>query len=226
MGFFQDLQEATAPERATLLAAPIIQDALSARIRLHQYVAFLSQAYHHVRHTVPLLMACGSRLPTRLGWLRHATADYIAEEIGHEEWILSDIAACGADAAAVRASLPNACTEMMVAYAYHQIDRCNPVGFFGMVQVLEGTSVAIATAAAGGIGTALGLPEQAFSYLRSHGSLDVEHVGFFERLMDGLEAQDDRDAVLHCARRFYRLYGDVFRSLPTPDGQQETPDHA
>ena len=83
MGFFDELQQSTASERATLLAAPIIQDALSGRIRLHQYVAFLSQAYHHVRHTVPLLMACGSRLDARLGWLRSATAEYIAEENGH-----------------------------------------------------------------------------------------------------------------------------------------------
>jgi hypothetical protein len=224
VGFFQDLQEATVAERATLLAAPIIQDALGGRIRLHQYVAFLSQAYHHVRHTVPLLMACGSRLPQHLGWLRQATADYIAEEIGHEEWILSDIAACGADVEAVRASLPNACTEMMVAYAYHQIDRCNPVGFFGMVQVLEGTSVAVATSAAWGIRAALGLPDEAFSYLRSHGSLDIEHVGFFEGLMDRLE-EPDQAAVLHCARRFYRLYGDVFRSLPARDATQEDSAH-
>ncbi len=225
MGFFEELQQATAAERATLLDAPIIRDALSGRIRLHQYVAFLSQAYHHVRHTVPLLMACGSRLPARLDWLRAATAEYIAEENGHEEWILSDIAACGADAEAVRAALPNACTEMMVAYAYHQIDRCNPAGFFGMVHVLEGTSVSVATDAAHGIATALGLPPQAFSYLRSHGSLDVQHTGFFETLMDRLDEPSDREAVLHCARRFYRLYGDVFRSLPTPDDRQEKTVH-
>lgn len=226
MGFFEDLQQATAAERAMLLSAPIICDALEGRIRLHQYVAFLSQAYHHVRHTVPLLMACGSRLPARLGWLRDATTDYIAEENGHEEWILSDIAACGGDASAVRASGPNACTEMMVAYAYHQIDRCNPVGFFGMVHVLEGTSVAVATDAAGGIAAALGLPAAAFTYLRSHGSLDVRHVGFFESLMDRLVEPGDREAVLHCARRFYRLYGDVFRSLPAPEDHTERPAHA
>ena len=99
------------------------------------------------------------------------------------------------------------------------------LGFFGMVHVLEGTSVAVASAAAGGIGAALGLPEQAFSYLRSHGSLDVEHVGFFESLMDRLEQAEDRAAVLHCARRFYRLYGDVFRSLPAPDDTPESIPH-
>jgi hypothetical protein len=39
---------------------------------------------------------------------------------------------------------------------------------------------------------------------------------FFERLMDRLEDQGDRDAVVHTARVVYRLYGDLFRSLPLP----------
>ena len=54
--------------------------------------------------------------------------------------------------------------------------RRNPVGFFGMVHVLEGTSVALALHAADRIQQALGLPTRAFTYLRSHGELDQEHI--------------------------------------------------
>ena len=79
MGFFIELQSRTAQARAGLLGVPIIEDALAGRIAKHQYLAFLGQAYHHVRHTVPLLMACGSRLPQRLAWLRSAVAEYIDE---------------------------------------------------------------------------------------------------------------------------------------------------
>ena len=107
----------------------------------------------------------------------------------------------------------------MVAFAYHQIDRGNPVGFFGMVHVLEGTSQAIASNAAAAIQGALQLPENAFTYLVSHGTLDVEHGRFLESLMNRLEAPEDQRAVIHCARSFYRLYGDVFRSLPSYDSQ-------
>ena len=71
-------------------------------------------------------------------------------------------------------------------------------------------------AAAETIETSLGLPRTAFSYLRSHGDLDIEHVGFFEKLMDRLDDADDQAAVVHAARRFYRLYGDVFRGLRAP----------
>jgi len=215
MSFYARLQAETADQRKELLKARIIQEALCGRIQLSQYVAFLTEAYHHVKHTVPLLMACGGRLPQRLNWLRDSIAEYIEEERGHDEWILSDINACGADAADVRVGKPGLEAEVMVAFAYHQIDRENPVGFFGMVHVLEGTSQAVASNAAAAIQGALQLPEKAFTYLVSHGSLDVEHGRFFESLMNRLEASEDQSAVVHCARSFYRLYGDVFRSLPS-----------
>jgi pyrroloquinoline quinone (PQQ) biosynthesis protein C len=214
MHFFDILCERTQPERSRLFDVPVIQDALRGDIVREQYIAFLGQAYHHVRHTVPLLMACGSRLDERHHWLRLAIAEYIEEELGHEEWILSDIAACGGDAARVRASQPHPSTETMVAYAYHQVDRGNPVGFFGMVHVLEGTSTALATNAATTIQQSLALPPEAFSYLNSHGSLDLEHVEFFKGLMNRLEDDNDRQAVVHVASMMYGLYGDIFRALP------------
>ena len=217
-GFFARLVDETQQDREALVGIPIIQSALLGAITRDQYVAFLGQAYHHVRHTTPLLMACGSRLSREQQWLQGAIAEYIEEEIGHDEWILNDIRACGADADAVRDGLPNEATEVMVAYAYHQIERNNPLGFFGMVQVLEGTSVALATIAAAAIQGSLGLPEGAFSYLRSHGSLDQEHVKFFALLMERVEGAADQAAIVHCAKRFYRLYGDVFRSLPGSAG--------
>ncbi len=213
MNFHDELIAATAAERETLLSVPIIHDALEGRIAPADYVAFLTQAYHHVRHTVPLLMACGARLPARLEWLRTAIGEYIEEEMGHQEWILDDLVACGADRTTCANAMPSFATEMMVAYAYDTIARGNPVGFFGMVLVLEGTSVALATRAAEAIERDLSLPRNAFSYLRSHGDLDIEHTGFYEQLMNRLDDVDDRAAVVHAARRFYRLYGDVFRSL-------------
>jgi acyl-CoA synthetase (AMP-forming)/AMP-acid ligase II/pyrroloquinoline quinone (PQQ) biosynthesis protein C len=214
MPFFEELQRRTAAERDALFKIPVIQDCLAGQVTRAQYLEFLAQAYHHVKHTVPLLMACGARLPEPHAWLRSAIAHYIAEETGHEEWILSDIAAAGGDADAVRASAPGAAAELMVAYVYDFIARRNPVGFFGMVHVLEGTSQALATRAAQAVRERLGLPPEAFTYLSSHGTLDQEHVRFFAGLMDRLATPAERDAVTHVARTVFRLYGDVFRALP------------
>jgi pyrroloquinoline quinone (PQQ) biosynthesis protein C len=214
MDFFSQLQAATDSERQEFLGAPVIQQTLNGVVALETYVAFLGEAYHHVKHTVPLLMTCGGRLPERVNWLRTAVAEYIAEEIGHEEWILNDIKASGGDAEAVRNGQPGMATELMVAYAYDTVQRNNPVGFFGMVYVLEGTSIALATRAAEITRTALDLPQQAFSYLESHGSLDLEHMQFFEKLMNRITAAEDRQAIIHAAKVFYYLYGNIFRALP------------
>ena len=214
MNFFDQLQAATQKEREHLFSVPIFARCMSGQIVVEDYVAFLTQAYHHVKHTTPLLMSVGGRLPEQKEWLRDAVAEYIEEELGHQEWVLNDIRACGTDPEAVRKATPNLPTELMVSYVYDRIQRHNPVSFFGMVHVLEGTSIALATQMAGIIKGELDLPPQAFSYLTSHGSLDIGHVEFFKKLMNRLDDQADKAAVVHTAKVVYRLYGDMFRSLP------------
>ncbi len=215
MAFFDTLDNETRNAQQVLLSAPIIEKSLSGNITLDDYVAFLKQAYHHVKHTVPLLMSVGAKLPEDKEWLREAVAEYIEEELGHQEWILNDIAACGYDKEAARNSTPDITTELMVSYAYDMVNRVNPVGFFGMVQVLEGTSVNIAEQAADKIRATLSLPKSACSYLYSHGSLDQEHIKFFENLMNKIEDPSEQALITHAAKVFYRLYGDIFRSLNT-----------
>jgi len=171
MAFYDELIAATEAERNGLLSIPFIRMGAAGQLSRESYLAFLGQAYHHVKHTVPLLMATGGRLPERLEWLREAIGEYIEEEMGHQEWILNDIEACGADKEAVRN-------------------------------------------AAGNIEQSLGLPKTAFSYLNSHGSLDIGHVDFYEGLMNRLDEDADKQAVVHGAKMFYKLYGDIFRSLP------------
>jgi pyrroloquinoline quinone (PQQ) biosynthesis protein C len=218
---FAELTARTARAREELQTLPVISSALRGNVTRELYVAFLTEAYHHVRHTVPLLMAVGSRLPARHLWLQKELVHYVDEEQGHEQWILSDIAAAGGNAAAVRDGTPSIETDAMVAYAYDTVMRRNPVAFFGMVYVLEGTSVALALNAADALQRTLALPNKAFTYLRSHGSLDQQHIGDLASILDRFDATDDLPAVVTCARAMFRLYGNVFRSLdPATDGLQ------
>lgn len=223
MSFYQQLLAETATERNALMSLPLIVQGAQGNITLETYRAFLTQAYHHVKHTTPLLMACGGRLSGEYEWLRTAIGEYIEEEMGHQEWVLNDIEAAGGDKEAVRHSIradTAAChaTEVMVAYAYDMIYRVNPVGFFGMVLVLEGTSTAVATQAGETLMQRLHLPKKAFSYLLSHGSLDISHVSFYESLMNQVTDPADQQIIVHAAKRFYRLYGDVFRHVASQTG--------
>ena len=176
MTLHEQLARETAADREFLLAAPVIQRCLAGDVTRELYVAFLTQAYHHVRHTVPLLMAVGSRLPDRHAWLRDSVLHYLEEETGHDAVDPQRhrgrgrrprgggrVAAGGRDRGDGRLRVRHG-------------DASQPVGFFGMVHVLEGTSVSLALNAADRIKSTLALPTSAFTYLRSHGELDKEHV--------------------------------------------------
>ena len=216
MSFYNKSQQQTEDERRSLLSSPVIARCQAGDISRDLYIAFLTQAYYHVSHTVPLLMSAGSRLPASHEAIRGAIAEYIDEEYGHQEWILNDIQACGGDAESVRNGTPGILIEMMVAWLYYRIERVNPMSIFGMVQVLEGTSVSIATAIAAQVERTLGLPEQATTYLRSHGELDQGHLKFFASLMDTVTDEADQAAIIYAARRVYHLYTEMLNQLGQP----------
>lgn len=215
MPFYDELLSATKAERDALFSLPLIRAGAAGQVSRDAYIAFLTEAYHHVKHTVPLLMLCGARLSERDELLREAVAEYIEEELGHQEWILNDIDACGGNSDEVRNGRPGFATELMVAYAYDMINRINPIGFFGMVLVLEGTSTALATQAGLAIKNSLNLGDEAFTYLSSHGALDVGHTAFYEGVVNQIESKEDQAILIHSARNFYKLYGDIFRELGT-----------
>lgn len=214
--FYEQLKAATETDRQQLISSEIIVRCMARNVTLPEYIDYLTQAYHHVKFTVPLLMAVGARLPESYEWLRSAVAEYIEEELGHQEWVLNDIAACGGDKDAVRNSKPAIETELMIAYAWDMVSRVNPIGFFGMVHVLEGTSVNLADYAADQIQATLHLPEQAFSYLRSHGSIDISHLQHLEQLMNCFTEPHEQELIIHSTKMFYRLYKGVFDSVLRP----------
>ena len=225
MTLFDRLLAETETERNRFLGLPIIRRAREEGVSLALYVAFLGQAYHHVRQTCPLLGLALSRCGADDAEYRAGLIGYIDEEKGHEAWILDDIAALGGDAEAVRLSLPGIPCRAMVAYATWAIEHVSPYALLGMVHVLEGMSVELADAVARRISAALGngdgaLPAAGFSYLTSHGALDREHVRYFEELVNAIEDPEAADAIIDTANAIYRLYGDMFVEIAATAGSE------
>lgn len=214
MQFFERLYTETRSERDAFIATPVIQRALAQGVPAPMYVAFLGQAYHHVRHTCRLLGTAVARCGDRDARYIAALLEYIEEERGHEAWILDDIRALGGDADAVAAGQGDLPCRLMVAYVYYAIEHVSPYAMLGMVHVLEGMSAALATMAAGKLKDTLGIADnRGFSYLASHGSLDQEHVAFFRDLVNGIDDPAAQDAIIETARVVYRLYADMFSTI-------------
>ncbi len=214
MSNYEALLLETTAEREAFLVIPIIREALAQGVDRDLYLAYLAEAYHHVKHTCPLLALAASRCGEGDERLRDALFEYIAEENGHDEWILGDIRALGGDAEAVRRARGGPAVRIMVGYAFYAIDRISPYALLGMVHVLEGVSATIATQAAQSIRAGIGdIGGGGFSYLESHGSLDQDHVQFFADLLNGIDSPETLETIIDAARIMYRLFGDVFRDL-------------
>ena len=153
---------------------------------------------------------CGDREQAYIA----ALLEYIGEEKGHDEWILNDIRDLGGDAEAVRQGQGDLPCQLMIAYAYYAIDHISPYAMLGMVHVLEGMSAALALTAAGTLKESLGIKDDTgFSYLSSHGTLDQQHVAFFQDLVNGIADPRARKSIIDTAKIIYRLYGDIFVAI-------------
>ena len=212
--FFDRLVAETRAEQARFAMTPQLIAGLTGQISRSDYIAYLTQAFHHVRHTVPLMHEARSRLAKRgKRMLVEALDEYIVEETGHEEWILDDIAAAGGNRQVALLSDPAPATEAMVDHAYRVVRDGNPAAFFGMVFVLEGTSVAMASSGAAAVQQRLGLPKSAFRYLNSHGALDQDHMKFFEGLMNQIDEPADQAAIIGMAKDMFLLFGGMFSAI-------------
>jgi pyrroloquinoline quinone (PQQ) biosynthesis protein C len=214
---FDRLYQETAESRERFLAIPLVKQALSAGGPRELYVAFLTEAYHHVKHTFPLLALASAR--TRDERYQTALVEYMNEERGHEKWILDDIRAMGGDADAVASGKPGLPCQVMVGYAYYAIEWISPYAMLGMVHVLEGLSVMLADQLADAVKRSLGaVGDGGFSYLRSHGAIDIEHTALFKNLINGFENRETQDLIIEATRVMYRLYGAIFEDLGTRYG--------
>lgn len=214
MTFYDRLLDETAAERSRFLAIPIIRAALSQGVPRDAYEAFLVQAYHHVKHTCPLLARAAALCTEQDRVYRDALLTYIEEEAGHDDWILEDLRDLGRNPDAVRADKPDAPCLLMITYAYHVTEHVSPYALLGMVHVLEGMSVALAATAATTLQRSLRLPSgKGTRYLSSHGTLDAGHVDFFRDLVNAIDAPGARNVIVDTARAIYPLYGDIFRAI-------------
>jgi len=94
------------------------------------------------------------------------------------------------------------------------IDNISPYALLGMVYVLEGTSVNIATAVAKKIADNLKInTKKGFSYLLSHGELDISHVDFFINLVNQIKDKQIQDQIIETAKMIYFLWGSMFDEI-------------
>jgi hypothetical protein len=189
-------------------------------IDLDGYVRFLSQTYHYVCWTKPLLVRAGARL-RRLGKypvLAELFAVKAREEAGHEKWALADLRALGQEAAAINGEPPSAAVAAYIAWNGFVVESTSPVAFLGTAYVLESLSVRCGADAVRNLRRRRAIPgiEGAVSFLRGHAGADVGHLKQLGSLLAQIRDARDREAILLSARVTCTVYEGLFAPAHSP----------
>jgi hypothetical protein len=179
--------------RATL--APLLPSLSRAAWRFWQhedlrtlYPRYLVALHTVIRASVPLMRAaldvtseryldlpCGPPLAAYLG-------KHIGEEMGHDDWLLTDLGHLGVRPEAATRHIPSPAVVAMVGAQYYYIHHVHPAVFLGYIAALEGYPPGEDLARAAAERT--GYPITAFRTLRKHAHLDPQHCLDLDAALD------------------------------------------
>lgn len=165
-----------------------------------RYPEYLFVLHCIVRATVPVM-------ETALGAAQQLAADdpiaselvtylreHIPEEMGHDEWLLEDLAALGCEREAVLQRPPPASVATLVGAQYYWIFHHHPVCLLGHIAVMEGYPPTAEQIDA--LSQRTGYPPSAFRTLHRHADLDAHHRDEFDELVDRLPLTDEQEALI------------------------------
>lgn len=225
---------ASAALRAYLAPAQPLLDTATARLwrddgLRERYPDYLRAMHGVLRASVPLLREAARRCRDAFpGSSTHRLlAPYldrhIDEELGHDEWLLADLAALGVAADALAHRPPGPAVARLVGPQYYWLLHHDPVCLLGYLVVMEGNAPAPTLAAA--LRQRTGLPAAAFRTLHHHAALDPSHTRDLDALIDRLPlTQAQAGALRLSALTTLLALTDLLNEVAEPPVRKE-PDH-
>jgi hypothetical protein len=190
-----------------LATVPLISRLLSGRLRVEDYRRLLLNLRQQVVEGSRWIARAASSLDAAHGelrslFIRHAVAE-------HRDYLLLErnFAAAGGDTSLIESTPRNIGSEALNAWMFHAASQANPVGLLGAMFVIEGLGERLAAPWAELAQQQLGLPDEAFTFLRYHGANDGDHLDMFnDAVALAVSTAADAEDVVRHARITARLY--------------------
>ncbi len=198
--------------RAGLMGLDGIQAVVAGNTDPSFYRRYLENAWHYAQHSSVVIGLAGSRCVNSHPALAEYLLHHALEELGHDEWALQDLAALGADMAAVHASRPVPACAAMIGFEYYTAGHANPAGLFGWLYVLEAMGDDLGHLVSEKVAASLSLPD-GVNFLAGHGEADEDHTReIIKQIKTNIPAADMPD-VIHVAEVVADLYVRMFQEI-------------
>ena len=190
-----------------LSKVPVMARLLSGSLRLEDYRGLLLNLRQQVVEGSRWISRASSNLghaheELRSLFVRHAAAE-------HRDFLLleRDYAAAGGDPAMMKTTPKNIGSEALSAWMYFAASRPDPIGMLGSMFIIEGLGQRLALPWSKAIQAQLELPDEAVSFLRSHGENDDDHLAMFDdALRLAISSRKEAEEIVRHAKVTARLY--------------------
>lgn len=212
--FFSELVMRTDEARRAFETHPVVLDAVANGMQVERYRKFLLELYHVVWHFNPVTAAATSRIADSHRQIRYHLYEHMHEESGHEEWVLNDLDAVGVTPQDTRAYPPSIDTLALCGYNYWAADRGNPCSVLGMIYALEVIASVYGGPFASAIKESLLLEgERGISFIGSHATMDMEHMASLRTVLNTIEDEPARSAIVESTMVNFHLFTRIFESV-------------
>ncbi len=212
MSFFIELIEMTDASRRELETLDKVHAMIHGGLPLEEYRALLHDLYHIVWHFCPIMATAASRCGERHRDVRYELYERIAEEKGHESWVMEDILAVGGSESQASSRPPSLPVQAMIAFNYYSAERVHPCSVLGMLYMLEVVSSVYGGRVADSIARSLGrsVDGGGFKFLSSHATMDVEHMAKLNRLIKTIEDPLAQESIINSTRVNFHQFSSMF----------------
>lgn len=126
-----------------LSSHPIVAHVVSGQMTTAQYVGYLRETYHMVRHTPRMLALAAARCEDERRGLRNWFIEQTDEENGHDLFCIKDIRHVGQNPDTVLSVGPMPGAWGLICQNYFMATYGNPAGILGVASITEGLGASI-----------------------------------------------------------------------------------
>lgn len=190
-------------------------------VTLDQYKSWLREVYYYVRENPQIQTFGAVYFRGKQRFMVRNVFKHALSEVGHEQLALNDYAALGGETKLIPYKNPLPSTTALTAFAYYQIHNKNPLGYLGYLFFLEFISTQLPQSVVDAFGDKVNVPDTAFTYLREHFELDMDHNRLIERYFDELvRTEADFEAIRYAmsvtANLFAKMVDGAIANVENP----------
>ena len=186
---------------------PLVRRVLNGTISMGDYRRLLCNLRQQVVDGSCWIARAVSSMDERALQLRSQFLLHAREEHRDYELLEHDFLRVGGELAEIRSTEKNVGSEALSAWMFHRASQPNPVDLLGAMFIIEGLGQRLASTWAERIRGALGLSEDAVSFLSYHGAADEVHLDRFRAALESpLVDEVTADRIVRSAKVTARLY--------------------